>query len=340
MQSDEVMSVYNIDRYFKSIDNEFKAYLLGWISGIGEVRGDRVSLSYIRSDIAEIAEALFKGFGKHLNKNSWGNGLEIMSRGVSSYIHAHLGNSVRELFKFPQIDSNLTRHFIRGCFESTLGQISDVRKEDLFCKFSHESKELISSLSDVITIPHNIEDNSIEFYSNNALDFLGMMYEGCKYYTDRGLSLYRKWANKISSPGIFKWAKTRADATPPSKSRVSDSGYDLVVIDRVKTKGKVEFYDTGIKISPAYGWYFDLVPRSSITKTGYILANSVGIIDRTYRGSILVPLVKIDPEMPDLEKGSRVVQIIPRQIVHVEWKEVDDLDETDRGVQGFGSTGN
>ena len=98
-------------------------------------------------------------------------------------------------------------------------------------------------------------------------------------------------------------------------------------------------YDTGIKVQPAFGWYFDLVPRSSISKTGYMLANSIGVIDRTYVGPVLVPLRKVDPHAPDLELPARLVQIIPRPIVHIQWEEVEALDETARGAGGFGSTG-
>jgi dUTP pyrophosphatase len=70
-----------------------------------------------------------------------------------------------------------------------------------------------------------------------------------------------------------------------------------------------------------------------------MLANSVGVIDRTYTGNVLVPLRKVDLRMPDLELPARVVQIIPRPIVHVQWQQVDSFDETARGEGGFGSTG-
>jgi dUTP pyrophosphatase len=69
------------------------------------------------------------------------------------------------------------------------------------------------------------------------------------------------------------------------------------------------------------------------------MANSFGVIDRAYRGEILVPLIKLDPQAPDLELPCRIAQLIPRPIVHVEWVLVDNLDETERGEGGFGSTG-
>jgi dUTP pyrophosphatase len=120
---------------------------------------------------------------------------------------------------------------------------------------------------------------------------------------------------------------------------VSDSGYDLTLIKKTKTVGMVEFFDTGIKVQPDFGWYFDVVARSSLTKTGYMVANAVGVIDRTYTGSILVPLIKIDQNAAPLTLPATVVQMIPRPIVHAEVVEVETLDDTERGAGGFGSTG-
>lgn len=85
------------------------------------------------------------------------------------------------------------------------------------------------------------------------------------------------WLPSLSGKGNngnypkFKWAKTDKDAIAPSKVRDLDSGYDLSIIKKIKSIGNVNFYSTGIKVQPEYGWYFTLAPRSSIVKTGYIL---------------------------------------------------------------------
>ncbi|MBA2544049.1 MAG: hypothetical protein H0V17_30680 [Deltaproteobacteria bacterium] len=150
----------------------------------------------------------------------------------------------------------------------------------------------------------------------------------------------RRGPGNTGATPLFLWARTHPDAVPPSKGAVSDSGFDLTLIAPAKSHGAVTFYRTGIRVQPAFGWYFDLVPRSSISKSGYMLANSVGIIDRGYTGEIFVPLVKIDPEAPDLELPIRLVQIVPRQIIAAELVEVSDFDETSRGDRGFGSSGN
>lgn len=129
------------------------------------------------------------------------------------------------------------------------------------------------------------------------------------------------------------------DAVMPSKTRISDSGYDITLISEKKRIGQTVLFGTGLIVEPPWGWYFDVVPRSSIIKTGYIMANSVGIIDRAYRGELMVPLLKLDDRAAPLALPFRAAQLIPRPIVHFPLTEADSLDNTARGAQGFGSSG-
>ena len=70
-----------------------------------------------------------------------------------------------------------------------------------------------------------------------------------------------------------------------------------------------------------------------------MLANNIGIIDASYTGSVIVALVKIDSDSPELELPCKLVQIIPRKLILMEAIEVDSLDDTERGAKGFGSSG-
>lgn len=138
--------------------------------------------------------------------------------------------------------------------------------------------------------------------------------------------------------------RIRDDAVIPTKSHDTDSGFDLTVVDR---KGdvdsdepfKVVMFHTGLQIQPPAGYYYEIVPRSSLQKFGYTLANCVGIIDNQYRGELFVPLYKFDSRAPDLQLPMRVAQLIPRRIENLSFVEVDNLDSTVRGEGGFGSTG-
>ena len=76
----------------------------------------------------------------------------------------------------------------------------------------------------------------------------------------------------------------------------------------------IEFYDTCIQIEPMYGYYFDLLSKDLLMNTGYMLANNIHIIDASYRGNIVVGLIKVDKTKPDLELPCNFIQIIPRPI--------------------------
>ena len=100
-------------------------------------------------------------------------------------------------------------------------------------------------------------------------------------------------------------------------------------------------YDTGIIVCPDFGYYTKIIPRSSIIKTGYILTNSIGIIDGSYRGHLMICLTKIDDSLPDLKLPLKCCQLVLDRSLHYTTEEVLNLDElgsTDRGTGGFGST--
>ncbi len=138
----------------------------------------------------------------------------------------------------------------------------------------------------------------------------------------------------------FEFRKTMVGAVTPSKAHDTDSGFDLTLLAVVKHMGvNSKLYDTGIQVKPEEGYYFDLVARSSLQKLGYMLGNSVGIIDNGYRGNIMVCLVKFDPDAKPLELPLRAVQLIPRQVINMKAVEVTEFsDNTERGDGGFGSS--
>lgn len=134
--------------------------------------------------------------------------------------------------------------------------------------------------------------------------------------------------------------KLRADAVIPSKAHQSDSGLDLTIIGKEKDlSDEVALYSTGIKATiQEEGWDLKIYPRSSISKTGYMLANSIGVVDASYRGEIFVALRKIDPSAEPLTFPVKLVQLLPERVPDVQVVEAS-LDQTDRGAGGFGSTG-
>jgi dUTP pyrophosphatase len=74
-------------------------------------------------------------------------------------------------------------------------------------------------------------------------------------------------------------------------------------------------------------------------KQGLALANGIGVIDSDYRGEIFVAIINNDKEPKTIENGERVGQLMILPVIVPEYIEADELDETERGAGGFGSTG-
>jgi deoxyuridine 5'-triphosphate nucleotidohydrolase len=254
---------------------------------------------------------------------------------------------------FPDLGAErLQWAFVRGYFDRA-GTITAIRprREGITaprCVVHGASSRLLDAVEAFCRIPCARRGHRVVWTGNNALDLMARLYDDARIFSVKKRARYDDWSAWVpglSSAGAggrclrVQWVKCLPEARPPAKARASDSGYDLTLVQAGERRGPVQFFHTGLKLQPSYGWYLDLVPRSSLSKTGYMLANSVGVIDRSYVGEILVPLAKIDPSAPDLALPARVVQVIPRPIVHAEMVEVTSLESTDRGSGGFGSTG-
>lgn len=137
---------------------------------------------------------------------------------------------------------------------------------------------------------------------------------------------------------IIKVLKKNQNAVIPTKAHTSDSGWDLTAIEIYKKVGEVTLYDTGISVQPPPGFYTEIFPRSSISKTGYMLANSIGVIDESFRGSLLIALRKIDKDSPDIELPCKIAQLVLRKREDADILVVNTLEDTERGEGGFGST--
>lgn len=129
----------------------------------------------------------------------------------------------------------------------------------------------------------------------------------------------------------------RNNATLPMKMGMGNAGYDISACKIEDLGNAIKVY-TGISAEPPVGTYLEFFPRSSISKKGMVLANSVGIIDNSYRGEIIAIFYKMNNYTP-FEIGERIGQIVPRRYVSCKFIEVDELSDTDRGSGAFGSTG-
>lgn len=150
-------------------------------------------------------------------------------------------------------------------------------------------------------------------------------------------------------------------AVTPKYSVEGDAGLDLTAIDSFIDKDCNFCYNTGIAIEIPKGYVGLLFPRSSICKYDLLLTNSVGVIDSNYRGEIIfkfsltseyylddnnIPYF-IDSYVDEFSNtpmtiyniGDRVGQLIIMPYPNIEFEEVEELSETERGAGGYGSTG-
>jgi dUTP pyrophosphatase len=123
-----------------------------------------------------------------------------------------------------------------------------------------------------------------------------------------------------------------------------NAGFDLFVPqDLVFSPGERRLVSMEVRVivseqdAPQNYW---MVPRSSISKTGLVMLNSVGVIDKSYRGELMAYLWNTTPSPVSVQKGQRLVQLVARHMGDiVESVLVEKLPESMRGDGGFGSTG-
>ena len=135
-----------------------------------------------------------------------------------------------------------------------------------------------------------------------------------------------------------KIKKLHQDAVIPSYAKDGDAGMDLTAVDVSASSGHIT-YHTGLAVEIPRWHVGFLFPRSSVYKTGQSLSNCVGVIDSGYRGEIMMKYT-LSPTGQDYKIGDRVGQLIILPYPKVEFEETDILNESERGEDGYGSTGN
>jgi len=138
--------------------------------------------------------------------------------------------------------------------------------------------------------------------------------------------------------------KTHPNAIIPMYATEGSGGLDLsAALETAVTilPGEMKNISTGIAIElPMKNMVALMFPRSSIAvKHGVSLANTVGVIDSDYRGTIGMALINNSNQPFRVENGDRLVQLLIVSTVALDILEVDELSDTARGVGGFGSTG-
>jgi len=358
--------------YFTSINSCEKAYILGLIifnikeniSGkiIIEIELktdsiDNVALSY--NNVDKLID-IFKKIGKveydnfnilrltiestHIIKDIFVKHLDLYLVNTKHYDLSLFINTIYST------DKNLLNNFIKAYIEKN-GIIS---KNCLHIKLYNYNT--LKQITTIYKIPHkilkeyvkqNFAENKeeqlyvLEYKNSNMIDFLGKIYFDDIHVNN----IIYNFVNNNKKP-VLKIIKVDEKAIIPNKNNYSDAGLDLTIIKEYKRlNSDTILYDTGIKLEIPNGYYVEIVPRSSISKSGYMLANNIGIIDQGYTGNLFVALRKINNDCEDLELPYKCCQIImkeqlyPKVIVCDDKENFTKTQETSRGEGGFGSTG-
>ena len=241
-------------------------------------------------------------------------------------------------------DVNTCNEFVKAYIE----RYGCIRNDTMNITFYNE--QLADSFVKLYAIPY-IRPNGakihvIQYNSVNMIDLLGMIYSNydCPYYNNY-IYGYNNNQGDVSIP-IIKVFKADDEAVMPSKTRYSDAGYDLTIIREYKVlTPDTSLYDTGIRLEIPNGYYVEIVPRSSMSRSGYILANSVGIIDQGYRGNLYIALTKINAanaaaDAPELTMPWKCCQMIVKKQIYSRLVVCDkEIEKSSRDTGAFGSTG-
>ena len=135
--------------------------------------------------------------------------------------------------------------------------------------------------------------------------------------------------------------RVEKDAKIPRYAHEGDAGVDLYANKEVLIeKGEIALVPTGIKIALPKGFEAQVRPKSGLAlKNGITVLNTPGTIDEGYRGEICVIVVNHGKQAFKVEKGNKIAQMVFNKVEKAEFEEVEELDDTTRGENGFGSTG-
>lgn len=128
---------------------------------------------------------------------------------------------------------------------------------------------------------------------------------------------------------------------PPAHATSGAAGADLVSAEDITiAPGEIQAIATGLALAIPQGFEGQVRPRSGLAlKYGVTVLNAPGTIDSDYRGEVKIILINHGKKAFVVSRGDRIAQLVIAPVTHVSFQPVAELDETQRGTAGFGSTG-
>ena len=127
----------------------------------------------------------------------------------------------------------------------------------------------------------------------------------------------------------------------PAYATTGAAGMDVLAAENVTLKpGQRHAVATGFAVAIPEGFEIQVRPRSGLAlKHGISVPNTPGTIDSDYRGEVKIIMINLGDEAFAIARGDRVAQLVLAPVTQARWDLVEELDETERGAGGFGSTG-
>lgn len=129
------------------------------------------------------------------------------------------------------------------------------------------------------------------------------------------------------------------DLPVPAYAHPGDAGLDLYAVWGALVTDETVLIHTGVAVAIPDGHVGLVCPRSGLSQYGVTVANAPGVVDSGYRGELMVRLTTTSSTPYEVHRGDRIAQMLIVPIVRLEITVVDQLDDTERGANGFGSTG-
>lgn len=139
-----------------------------------------------------------------------------------------------------------------------------------------------------------------------------------------------------------KFRRTQTYAQIPTKATAGAACYDAYLASNHPplNPGEIRVINLGFQVEVPEGFELQVRSRSGLATKGIMVANGVGCVDSDFRGDVGVILVNISGAIQPLMQGDRICQLKLSQAPDIKWEIVDELEETERGDGGYGSTGN
>lgn len=344
----------NTSSYFKVIDSRIKAYILGHIiNNIDKNKtvistSNTISKLYINFTDQEvkgltIIQEIMKNIMEDDEKNEedifYTSSEEMIENIFHQVNDGKVSTSVNNEYFISHNIKEHSKYFLIAFFEK-YSMFTICKNKKRAITLYHSDIVNLKAFANFFDIPVKYHNNCILYEESNALDLIGQLYCNERHIFDMEYIKYITTGIFELDVPILKCKKNDINALVPVKANYSDVGYDLTAIGvSKKINNKTILCNTGIQLEIPSTYYVEIVPRSSIIKSGYMLANSIGVIDSSYKGELLIALVKIDETMPDITFPFRCCQLIMKKQIFPQLEEVNEMSKSKRGEGGFGSSG-